>query len=325
MCANSQYCLQLMTNHWYIHEFHMVHRMKKDVNYSDIKSFLILVEEGSFTKASERLLCSRSQVSKQLSQLEAKLGVSLLVRTTRTQHLTPAGEFFYDKCKDSFISIEHAIDRTIDSATQLYGEIKINCVGGYIGESVVGPLIADFMQENPEISVELDFSSRRVDLVAGEFDFVFRMGELSDSALIARKLTELNIGTYASPEYIRRCGAPNEPKDLANHKCIAGSMRTWAFQNSESSIKQEVTVKGDLTCKNGRVMLYSALRGNGIIRVPEIYCKNEVAEGGLVEVFKQWQPKSTPLYLVYLQDKHQPLRISTFKDYVMRHFEHYLT
>jgi len=298
--------------------------MKKDINYADIKSFLVLVEEGSFTNAAEKLLCSRSQVSKQLSQLEASLDVSLLVRTTRTQHLTPSGELFYDKCKQSFNGIEHAINRTIESTTKLSGKIKINCVGGYIGENIIGPLVADFMQATPNINVVLDFSSRRVDLVSGEFDFVFRMGELADSALIARKLADLTIGTYASPEYIKQFGQPQEPKDLADHKCIAGSMHTWAFLDREEQAKQEVTIKGDLECRNGRIMLHSALRGNGIIRVPEIYCAKELNEGKLISVFDRWQPKSTPFYLVYLQDKHQPLRITAFKDFVVDQFASYL-
>ena len=298
--------------------------MKRDISYADIKSFLVLVEEGSFTKAADKLRCSRSQVSKQLSQLETSLGVSLLVRTTRTQHLTPAGTLLYDKCKHSFNGIERAIDRAMESATKLSGKIKINCVGGYIGENIVGPLVADFMHENPEIKVVLDFSSRRVDLVSGEFDFVFRMGELADSALIARQLTELSIGTYASPEYVKQFGQPQEPKDLADHKCITGSMRTWTFMNNDSKAEQEVVVKGDLECKNGRIMLNSALRGNGIIRVPDIYCRKELSEGHLTSIFENWKPKSTPFYLVYLQDKHQPMRLKIFKDYVISNFTDYL-
>lgn len=298
--------------------------MKSEINYADIKSFLVLVEEGSFTKASEKLFCSRSHISKQLSKLEANLGVSLLVRTTRTQLLTAPGQLFYDKCKRAFCEIDDAIDATKEVSTKLSGEIKINCIGGYIGENIIGPLVTDFMSQNPDINIVLDFSSKRVDLVSGEFDFVFRMGELTDSALIARKLTDLIIGTYASPEYLKRAGRPKEPKELAVHKCIAGSMRNWTFINNDSMQTQEVIVKGELECKNGNIMLYSARQGNGIIRVPEIYCKQALNEGDLVPVFKHWQPKSTPLYLIYLQDKHQPMRIKAFKNFVVNNFERYL-
>ena len=298
--------------------------MKKDINYADINSFLILVEEGSFTKAANKLMCSRSQISKQLSQLEAGLGVSLLVRTTRTQHLTPSGELFYDKCKKAFERIEHAIDITSDTASHTSGEIRINCVGGYIGENVIGPMVTDFMQKYPQINVVLDFSSRRVDLVAGEFDFVFRVGDLTDSSLIARKLTELTIGIYASPEYIKKHGEPLNPKDLINHKCIAGSLNTWTLLSEHTNEKQEVIVQGDLECKNGKVMVYSALRGNGIIRVPEVYCNSELNDGTLIPVFKHWHPKATPFYLVFLRDKHQPMRIKVFKEFVYKNFMHYL-
>lgn len=298
--------------------------MKKDINYSDIRSFLALVEEGSFTNAADKLQCSRSQISKQLAQLEANLGVSLLVRTTRTQQLTVVGEAFYQKCKQSFISIDSAIDKAMESANELAGEIKINSVGGFIGEAIIGPMVSDFMKAHPEVSVKLDFSSQRVDLVSGEFDFVFRMGELVDSALIARKLTELKVGTFASPKYIEENGKPNEPKNLTHHKCIAGSMRQWLFTHVNDQTTQEVTVRGDLECKNGRVMLHAALAGNGIIRVPEIYCTKELSEQKLVSVFSNWEAKSTPFYLVYLQDKHQPSRIAVFKDFVMANFDKYI-
>ena len=294
--------------------------IKKDVSYSDIKSFLVVVETGSFTNAAEVLLCSRSQVSKQLSQLEASLGTSLMVRTTRTQHLTAVGEAFYQRCKQAFSGIDYAIDMAMESTNSVAGKIKINSVGGYIGESIIGPLVSEFMKMNPQISVTLDFSSRRVDLVSGEFDFVFRMGELVDSALIARKLTDIKIGTYASPKYIEKYGKPNDPKALAHHKCISGSMHSWLFNNINSKETQEVQVKGELDCRNGRVMLHSALSGNGIIRVPDIYCTKEVTEKQLVPIFDDWKIKPTPFYLVYLQDKHQPLRITAFKEFVIEHF-----
>ncbi|MDK2595639.1 LysR family transcriptional regulator [Pseudoalteromonas obscura] len=297
--------------------------MNKSVSYSDIKSFLVLVESGSFTNAAETLRCSRSHISKQLTQLESDLGVSLLVRTTRTQHLTDAGEIFYDKCKQSFLGIESAIDRAKEQASSLSGKLKINSVGGYIGENIIGPLVSDFMKAHPEVSVVLDFSSQRVDLVSGEFDFVFRMGELFDSSLIARKLTDIEVGTFASPAYIEKYGRPAEPKSLVSHKCIAGSMNQWSFVHASSKARQNVSVNADLSCKNGRVMLHSALLGNGIIRVPNVYCSDEVQQGLLVPIFKNWQPEPTPFYLLYLKDKHQPARVIAFKDFVSMHFAKY--
>lgn len=102
-----------------------------------------------------------SHISKQLAQLEASLGVSLLTRTTRTQHLTPQGEAFYQRCKNSLNGISHAIDRVLESADSLSGNIKINCVGGHIAENIISSLVCDFMSEHPEINIDLDFSSRQ--------------------------------------------------------------------------------------------------------------------------------------------------------------------
>jgi len=294
--------------------------MKKQVSLADIRTFVVLAEQGSFTKAGEKLVCSRSHISKQLAQLEASLGVSLLIRTTRTQHLTPQGETFYARCKESLTGISHAIDSVLESADALSGSIRINCVGGYIAEEIIASLISDFMIEHPQINIELDFSSRRVDLISGEFDFVFRMGELEDSSLIARKLTDININTYVSPKYLAKYGKPNEPKNLIHHRCIAGSLKNWNFINSETNERADVTVDGNLTCKNGRVMIASAISGNGIIRVPELYCRVAIAQGLLVPLFTKWQVESTPFYLVYVQNKHQPMRLKTFKDYVIENF-----
>lgn len=298
--------------------------MKKEVSLSDIKIFVVLAEQGSFTKAGEKLMCSRSHISKQLAQLESSLGVSLLIRTTRTQHLTPQGEVFYERCKHSLSGISHAIDRVLESADALSGNIRINCVGGHIAENIISPLVSDFMLDHPEINIELDFSSRRVDLISGEFDFVFRMGELADSSLIARKLTDIKIGTYASPEYLVNFGKPKDPKALIEHRCITGSVKNWTFINSKTNEKVDVLVTGNLICKNGRIMVSSAAAGNGIIRVPALYCISKCKQGLLTPLFDKWHVESVPFYLVYAQDKHRPTRLRAFKDYTVEKFLNYL-
>ncbi len=298
--------------------------MKKEVSLSGIKTFVVLAEQGSFTKAGEKLMCSRSHISKQLAQLESSLGVSLLTRTTRTQHLTHQGERFYERCKNSLSGISNAIDQVLESADALSGNIKINCVGGHIAENIISSLVSDFMLEHPEINIELDFSSRRVDLISGEFDFVFRMGELADSSLIARKLTDLKIGIYASPSYLAKFGKPKDPKVLREHRCITGSVKNWTFINSKTNEKVDVHVSGNLTCKNGRIMVSSAVAGNGIIRVPALYCKPECEQNLLTPLFDKWHIESVPFYLVYAQDKHKPMRLRAFKDFTVEKFLSYL-
>lgn len=298
--------------------------MKKQSQLADIRAFVVLVEQGSFTRAGEKLLCSRSHISRQLVQLEADLGVTLLIRTTRTQHLTPQGKAFYERCKASLGSIAHAVDRAMESADSLVGNIKINCVGGYIAEDIVSALINDFMLQYPDISIELDFSSARVNLITGEYDFVFRMGELEDSGLIARKLTDIQIATYASKAYLQQFGHPRVPAELASHRCIAGSVNPWVFNRRGTDKKQEVLIDGNLVCRNGRIMVNSACAGNGIIRVPEFYCREQVRQQQLVQLFDDWEIESIPLYLVYNNDRHQPARLRAFVEFVITHFATYL-
>jgi len=293
----------------------------ENINLAEVKVFTVVVETGSFTKAAEVLLCSRSHISKQLTQLEADLGVALLIRTTRSQKLTEQGSVFYESCKKSLQGINHAIEDILVSSQLLQGQLNISCVGGYIGENLVADLIYKFMACYPDIRINLDFSSPRVDLISGAFDAVFRMGKLEDSALIARKLMDISVDTLASPEYLRLHGKPNTPKELIHHRCITGSVKHWSFIAKGSIDKKiEVPIKGHLSCKNGRVMINSALAHHGIIRVPHLYCQNEMATGKLVPVFDHWQVSATPFYLIYLQNKYQSLRLKYFIDFIIKEF-----
>ena len=179
------------------------------------------------------------------------------------------------------------------------------------------------MLEHPDVNISLDFSSKRVDLISGEYDFVFRMGELVDSALIARKLCDLKVQVLASPNYLNKHDKPDHPSQPSEHKCISGSMRSWTFKQANGR-SGEVNVKAELDCRNGRVMLHSALAGNGIIRVPEVYCSEQIEQQQLVPVFNDWFIEATPFYLVYVKDKHQPSRITAFKNFVLANFTQYL-
>ncbi len=299
--------------------------MNNEINLADIRAFVVIAQSGSFTDAAELLNCSRSHLSKQLLQLETMLAVKLITRTTRSQRLTEQGKLLFEQCTRSLLSIENAVAEVIDHASSTKGLLNINCVGGYIGEDIIAPLVNDFISQHPQISVNLDFTSQRVDLISGEFDFVFRMGNLTDSNLIARKLADLAIGTFASPNYLAGHGQPNEPKDLKNHQCITGSVKQWAFTDTQTTTKKvEVIVNGHFQCKNGRAMKNSALAGNGIVRLPLLYCQQELNTGLLVPVFSQWQVPHTPLYLVYLQNKFQPARLKLFVEFVQQHLPTYL-
>ncbi|ABZ75193.1 transcriptional regulator, LysR family [Shewanella halifaxensis HAW-EB4] len=299
--------------------------MYQDLNLADVRAFTVIAEKGSFTIAAEKLGCSRSHLSKQLTQLERYLGVTLITRTTRAQRLTEQGRFFYERCQHALDIMEQAVAKTVDDAHNLQGKININCVGGYIGEEIVNQLVNDFMTLHPNIQVHLDFSSQRVDLVLDEFDLVFRMGELEDSGLVARKLMDIANCTLASPRYIAKHGRPEHPKELKHHACVTGSVHHWSYhRRSNKSHKTEVTITGALLCKNGRVMKSSALAGNGIVRLPEIYCSAELNAGTLVHLFDDWAISDTPLYLLYNRDQFQPARLRQFIEFTIQNFMKYV-
>lgn len=294
--------------------------MTASLNLNDINAFVIISQQGSFTKAAQTIGCSRSQLSRQLNKLEKDLGVCLISRSTRQQQLTESGQLFFEQCLNALQNIEQAMLTTVEGNKRLQGNININSVGGIIGEEIISILVTKFLQQYPEININLDFSSPRVNLIEQQFDLVFRMGELPDSGLIARKLLQLPIETLASPAYLKQYGQPENPKQLSDHHCISGSVKQWTFLHQQQGTQLDISIKGRFKCANGRAMLNSAKAHNGIVRLPRLYCIEEIEAGLLVPVFNDWKCKESALYLLYQQDKYQPLRLRTFIEFVVKHF-----
>lgn len=295
------------------------------INLTDIRSFVLIARLGNFTKAAETLDVSRSHVSRQISSLEKQMGVTLLIRTARTLRLTEAGKHFYHQCEQALHTIDQALLSAVDDVEKVQGEIKINCVGGYLGEVFLADIVNTFMQQYPDVSISLDFSSNRVDLIEEEFDIAFRMGSLEDSGFVAKKLLDIEMGTLASPKYLQQYGRPSHPKELQQHHCLTGSVRKWHFQSLVNKEHYDVSIKGNLQCKNGRVLVAGAIAGNGIIRVPLIYCQQELDDKKLVQVFEEWGIPTVDFSAIYHRDRYQPKRIRTFIDFVKQYSDSLFT
>ncbi|WP_159737792.1 LysR family transcriptional regulator [Vibrio atypicus] len=295
--------------------------MLNQINLADIRSFVLIAQLGNFTKAAEALDVSRSHVSRQISQLEKQMGVTLLIRTTRMLKLTEAGKAFYIQCEKALNEIDQALIAAVEDIEVLQGEIKINCVGGYLGEELIAQVASEFMHQHPQVTVNLDFSSHRVDLIEDDFDIAFRMGKLDDAGFIARKLMRVDMGTLASPNYLNQFPSIEHPKQLNNHQCLTGSVKRWSFEHCSTKQTFDASISGHLQCKNGRVLVKGALNGNGIIRVPTIYCQQEIDEGQLVEVFKEWRVPSVDFSMIYHRDRYQPKRLKLFIEFVKTYFE----
>lgn len=287
----------------------------------EILAFLAVVKTGSFTRAAEQTKTSKSRVSQQISGLEKTLGITLLHRSTRKIRLTEAGDSYYSECSRAAAILEQAKKNIKEEQDQVTGLIRLNSVGGLFSEQMLTPAVIAFMQQYPEIKIQLDFSSAQVDVIAENVDLVFRMGELVDSSLIARKLMDLKTDLVASPAFIKKQGKPDQPQQLAQFNCLCGSIRKWHFQHKSSQKIQDVTVTGSLTSANGHILCMAAIEGLGIARLNELYTRQYVQNGQLISVFEQWQIPSLPVSLIYPKVRYKTKRIQVFVDFLVTWFE----
>ncbi|RKF18733.1 LysR family transcriptional regulator [Alginatibacterium sediminis] len=296
--------------------------MINNTNLADIRSFVLTAQLGNFTKAAEALGVSRSHVSRQISQLEADMGVTLLIRTTRTQRLSLAGARFFRECETALASIDQALLAALDNTEALRGLIRVNCVGGYIGEEIIVKFVSQYMRSQANIDISLDFSSHRVDLIEDDFDVAFRMGQIEDAGFVAKKLMDIEMVTLASPEYVQSHGEVRHPRELSQHRTLCGSVTKWTYINGgDPSQHAEVVVNGRLHSKNGRALVDGALQGNGIIRVPMMYCAQHVESGRLLRIMPEWEIPSVEFSVIYHRDKYQSKRLSSFISYIKEQFE----
>ncbi|CRL09862.1 D-malate degradation protein R [Phaeobacter italicus] len=288
-----------------------------NVSWRGIRAFLLVAEHGSFTAAARASNMSKANISQLVSELEEALSVQLLVRTTRSLRLTEVGEGYADQCRKAMNQLDAAADWASQSTRTLKGAIRMNSVGGLIGEDLVAPLIMSFQQAHPDVTVRLDFSSARVDLVDGPYDIVLRMGELPDSSLIARGLRTIRTRYVASPAFVGARGPINTPSDLVDLPLIYGSVDHW--QMSRNGKEQTIQARRGLRIASGRVMRRAAIEGHGVARIGDVYCDADIKAGRLVEVLPDWA-EETPLSLVCPPMRHQLARVRALMDWLCSHF-----
>lgn len=286
-----------------------------------IREFLAVVEAHSFSKAAEQLNISRARVSQIISRLEKNMGVQLLYRSTRSLSLSPAGETFYQLSRQGIDQLEHAVLSAKNAHSSISGQIRINAVGGLFGEKILAPILIRFMEVNPEIEIELSFSSTREDLIESQYDLVVRMGSLPNSNLIGRKLTSYTNHLVASPSYIRSMPKLKSPKDLLDHALINGSVKRWSFTNTISNEKYELPVQGKLKCSNGYVAMLATLSGTGVSRQPSYYAKHDIKLGKFVELLPNWILPPSDVTLLYPQSRNMSLRVKALVDYIVEAFK----
>lgn len=283
--------------------------------------FAKAAELGSFTKAAAALGLTSQMVGRHVAELEARLGVELIRRTTRRHSLTAIGEVFHQRCRAILAEVEAAEGLAHELGRTPRGRLRVNAPVAY-GALCLAPVIGDFLRAYPGVDVELTLDDRYVDLVEEGFDVVLRMGRLKDSSLHARALSPARLVTVAAPAYLAREGLPAVPADLAAHACLVFIYSTgvvgheWRLARGGESVVVEVASR--LRSSDSRVLLSAALAGDGVLLQAERVLRPHVEAGQLVRVLPDWTGQERPLHLVYSPSRLQTLRLRAFVEFAAR-------
>lgn len=287
----------------------------------DMAVFARVVERRSFTGAASDLGVSKSAVSKQVSRLEDGLGARLLNRTTRKLSLTEAGAAFFERCGRILEEAQAAEEEVGELAAVPRGRLRVAAPMTF-GVLHLASVMPDFLARYPEISVDIDLDDRQVDLVRDGFDLAIRIGNLADSALVARVIAPSRHVVCASPDYLARHGAPVKPADLVRHNCFCYtySSRIDEWHLRGPSGPELVPVSGNLRSNNGDLLLQAALSGAGVLASPSFIVGRDLAAGRLAEVLPGHALEDYAIHAVYAHRRHLPPKVRAFIDYLIERF-----
>lgn len=285
--------------------------------------FVQVIESGSFSAAATELGHAVSHISKAITKLEQRLGARLINRTTRSLSLTDVGQVYFEKAKQIVSEAreaEQSIHQLQDSPS---GRLKISLPTSF-GQSHMQPVVTEFMQRYPDVKLQIDFSSRLVDVIGEGFDLCVRMGQPKSSNLISRTLLEFEFITVATPDYFEKFGVPKHPHDLKHHQAIKYMYNqvpvTWEFRNQQGETIH-VEVENRAECNNLPMQKTLVMAGLGIGRLPSFVCKQELENGELIRVLDQFEMPSQSAYLVYPHRLHLSAKVRAFVDLAVEHFK----
>ena len=285
-----------------------------------VQLYIRIVETGSFSKASADLGVTQPTATKHVAALEAKLGARLLNRNTRGVSATEIGALYYEKCKAIQRDLEEADNLASLLQSKVGGQLRISTSVAF-GRRVVTPLALAFMQQHPEISIDLGFDDRYVNLVEQGIDVALRMGRLSDSSLGARYLGINPWLVGASPDYLARAGTPDAPADLARHACLIYSSvqgdDRWQFTDTDGQ-RISAPVQGPLRSNNLSAVLAAARAGHGLAALPWYVARESVADGSIRPVLERYALPVQELHAVYPSPKLVPSKVAAFISFLQQ-------
>jgi DNA-binding transcriptional LysR family regulator len=292
-----------------------------------LESFVSVATRGSLTAAAKAEGVAPAIMGRRLDALEARLGVKLLVRTTRRISLTHEGSAFLEDCQRLLIDLANAEASVSEGGVKASGHLRVTAPAGF-GRRHVAPLVPRFREMHADVTISLNLSDRVIDLAGEGYDCAVRVGDLADSSLVSVRLADNRRLCVATPKYLKRHGTPKNPGELVRFDCLtlssdASQTRGWAFQIPTTDAGTEVIhlkPGGPLDCSDGQVLHDWCLAGYGIAWRSTWEVESEIAQGRLVEVLANFAAPANGIYAVFPQRKHLPLRVRLWIDFLKHHY-----
>lgn len=285
--------------------------------WDGIPEFVAVVDTGSFSAAAKRLNKSTSFVSRRVDSLEERLGIRLLARSTRKVRMTDAGAEYYRRCTELTAGLIEANQMVVGETLEVAGRIRITAAGAF-AERYVAPALAEFAVQHPKVSIEIDFTSRNINLIDEGFDFAVRYGVMEDSSLVAHKLIGRTMVACASPDYLNRRGVPVDPKELRDYDCLRSNRDRWRFHFPEGS--RDIRISGPWVSNNGPALEAAAIAGLGIVYLPRVNVENGLNTGQLLPILEDFWESDLSTWIVYPSQRNLPLRVKQVINFLMDRF-----
>ena len=292
--------------------------------FDEMQAFAAVVDAGSFVRAADALQISKTAVSRLVADLEARLGVRLLHRTTRRLSLTAEGERFHARCKELLAGVDEAEAEVTAGADEAVGPLRLNVPVSF-GLLHLAPLWPAFLQQHPKVTLDVTLADRIVDLVDEGYDLAVRIARLPASTLVSRQIGSTRLVLCASPEYLRRHGAPAHPEEIARHTVFSytllASGDTWHFDGPQGPAGAvSVKVAPTLRSNSGDTCVAAALAHQGIVLQPSFMVGQHLRAGALVEVLPEYRAAALGIYAVYPSRRHLLPKVRAMVDFLVAAF-----
>lgn len=295
------------------------------MRWDGISEFVCVAEYESFTRAAKELGLSTAQVSRQISALEKRLNIKLLYRTTRKVSLTEEGRVFYQHCRGVLDGLDAAEQAVSHLQSKPQGRIKLTAPVTY-GEQQLLPLVNDFMVRYSDIEVTAFLSNQKMDLIDGGYDLAIRIGKLRDSTMMAKKLSRRTNFVCAAPAYLEKHGTPHSLSELSQHNCLLGTRDYWHFiedgkidSGKNTDKEKNLRVSGSVQYNSGHSLVDAALKGLGIVQLPDYYVQKYLASGELISLLDDYREPEESIWAIYPHNRHLSPKIRLLVDYLSEH------